>query len=287
MTAEIPLDKVTRTVTAIDEAMAAHWIPATLLMSLVGLIGFCGQILVSGRWRTPWTITALRAALATGFAPMNSMWLDELGWWKNLLTDWNRVAMLVKPDLLIPLHAADMVPFTDASGGSKGGAGAVFGKYWQAFLFTREETSILPICDLEGLVSVLWITEVCERWPEQIAGKRFMAWNDNTTFVGAVNDHKSNSPCLAFLLGILHDLMARFSFDLRLKWVKSAENVAADAASREDWERFYEFMQSVGIKRADMVRIPLQASRRNSLTSKMMSMRLLKTAVQPELSPLE
>jgi hypothetical protein len=145
MTAEIPLDKVTRTVNAIDEAMASSWVPASLMMSLVGLIGFCGQVLVSGRWRTPWTITALRTAVSSGFAPMNSMWLDELGWWKNLLTKWNRVAVMVKPDLLLPLHAADKAPFTDASGGSRGGAGAVFGKFWQAFLFTEEETRLLPI----------------------------------------------------------------------------------------------------------------------------------------------
>ena len=145
MTAEIPLDKVTRTMNAIDETMASSWVPASLMMSLVGLIGFCGQVLVSGRWRTPWTITALRTAVSSGFAPMNSMWLDELGWWKNLLTKWNRVAVMVKPGLLLPLHAADKAPFTDASGGSRGGAGAVFGKFWQAFLFTEEETRLLPI----------------------------------------------------------------------------------------------------------------------------------------------
>ena len=109
-----------------------------------------------------------------------------------------------------------------------------------------------------------------------------MAWCDNMTFVGAVNGHKSSAPTLAFLLGYLHDLMARFSFDLRLKYVKSAENVAADAASREDWVRFYSFMESVGYARADMVRIPVQASLRTSLTSKMMSMRSLKTAMESE-----
>ena len=52
---------------------------------------------------------------------------------------------MVKPDLLLPLHAADKAPFTDASGGSRSGAGAVFGKFWQAFLFSEEETRLLPI----------------------------------------------------------------------------------------------------------------------------------------------
>ena len=136
-------------------------------------------------------------------------------------------------------------------------------------------------------MSVLWITEVYERWPEQIAGRRFMAWCDNTTFVGAVNDHKSNAPGLAFLLGVLHELMARFSFDLRLKYVASKLNVAADAASREDWVRFYSFMKSVGFPKADLVRIPVQDSLRHSLTSKLMSMNLLKMAVRQEPKPQE
>ena len=228
-------------------------------------------------------VGGLRTASVQGYAPMNSFWLDELQWWMDLLTHWNRKSLFLSPELLIPTHAVEFAPFTDASGSeANAGAGAVFGKYWQAFLFTREEAKILPICDLEGVVSVLWLTEVCHRWPEQIAGKRFMAWCDNTTFVGAVNGHKSSAPTLAFLLGYLHDLMARFSFDLRLKYVKSAENVAADAASREDWVRFYSFMESVGYARADMVRIPVQASLRTSLTSKMMSMRSLKTAMESE-----
>ena len=254
----------------------------------MGLLGFVGQVLVSGRWRVPWTINSLRLSVVRGFAPMNGYWVEELEWWKSLLTDWNRKSLVLNPELLIPTHAADMAPFTDASGSeANGGAGAVFGKFWMAFLFTKEETATLPICDLEGVVSVLWLQEVCERWPEEIAGKRFMAWCDNTTFVDCVNNHKSSVPTLSYLLLVLHDLMARYSFELRLKYVKSADNVAADAASREEWKKFFDFMFSVGFPKTDLVRIDLQESRRISLTSKMMSMRLLKTAMLSEPKPAD
>ena len=52
----------------------------------------------------------------------------------DLLTHWNRKSLFLSPELLIPTHAAEFAPFTDASGSeANAGAGAVFGKYWQAF----------------------------------------------------------------------------------------------------------------------------------------------------------
>lgn len=53
-------------------------------------------------------------------------------------------------------------------------------------------------------------------------------------------------PSLALLLGELHRLMAKFSFDLRLEYVKSKDNVAADALSRLDFDTFFTFMTSKG-----------------------------------------
>ena len=206
--------------TAIDAALDQAWIAADEVQSLVGLLGFCGQVLIPGRWRMTWSIMALRAAVHRGFAPMNSFWLDELGWWKNLLSNWNRVALMVPPEWLIPMHACDSSPFTDASGSeAEGGAGAVFGNHAMKFLFNKEELTWLPICDLEGLACVLWIWVICTHWPEKISGMRFEAWCDNQSFCGAVNSHKSPAPSLQILLDILHDLQARYSFDLRLEYV--------------------------------------------------------------------
>ena len=73
-------------------------------------------MLVSGRWRMPWTVIALRTASVQGYAPMNSFWLDELQWWMDLLTHWNRKSLFLSPELLIPTHAVEFAPFTDASG---------------------------------------------------------------------------------------------------------------------------------------------------------------------------
>jgi hypothetical protein len=260
---------------------------ADAVQSLLGLLGFCGQVLVVGGWRVPWTVLALRVAVSRGFAPMNSFWKSELEWWLELLRGWDgpMVALLVEVEWLIPAHSADVGFFTDASrelSTHSGGAGAIFGKLAMQFDFTADEIEHLEICDTEGLVLVLWLTMLLGKQGtrDRIVGKRFVTWCDNQSFLGAVNAHKSNAPTLAFLLGILHRLQARYSFDLVVKYVKSADNVAADAASRRDWERFYSFMSSVGISRDDVVWLPVQETLRSSWSSELRSMRIAQHAMK-------
>lgn len=282
-TAEVPQDKVEKTKLALEAIRGSQWVGADKVMSLLGLIGFCSQVLVPGGWRTCWTVVALRIAVHHGHAPMNGYWQAELDWWRRLLMDWNRVAMMVPQVWLEPENAAHLAPFTDASRtvgedgrAVSGGAGAVFGVLAMQFDFTADEIECLPICDLEGLVHVLWLKMLCERCPEQITGKRFVTWCDNQAFVGAVNDHKSNKPTLAFLLEMLHELMARYSFDVRINFVASEDNVAADAASRGEWRRFYAYMQeTVGVTKSDIVMLPVQEHARSLWSLKLRSMRTL------------
>ena len=225
---------------------------------------------------------ALRVAAKGGFAPMHQEWHGELEWWKSMLERWNRVALIV-PDVWRDPGMADwQSPFTDASralgsGGEVrgGGAGAVFGRYAMHFVFTDDEIEWLPICDTEGLVLVLWLTWICTQFPGSISGARFRMWCDNQSFTNAVNARRSNAPTLAFLLGVLHDLQARFSFDIRVDYVRSEDNVAADAVSRQDWGRFYEYMESIGFSPSDVLWVPVQEDLRSCWSSKLRSMRIL------------
>ena len=286
MTASIPEDKVDRTVAAVRQAREQGWVGVVDVMSLLGLLGFCGQVLVCGKWRTPWTVLALRGSVKNGFAQMHSGWDGELAWWEELLTHWNRVALLVPRVWKNPGMDDWQAPFTDASralGGRRevrgGGAGAVFLNYAMHFAFTDEEIEWLPICDTEGLVLVLWLEYLCREHTGSIAGTRFWMWCDNQTFMKAVNARRSKAPTLAFLIDRLHMLQAEFSFDLRVKYVASEQNVAADAASRGDWDRFYAHMSSVGFTRDDIEWVPVQETLRSSMSSKLRSMRMLQGAL--------
>jgi hypothetical protein len=290
-TMSIPADKVRKTVRAIEESLVVDWVPLKQLLSLFGLLVFCGQVLIPGRWKLAWVVQALRVAVKKGFAPMNSFWQQELVWWVTLLKSWNKVAMMVPRQWLIPAHANDRSPFTDASGGeAEGAAGAVFGRMAMAFSFSKEELQILPICDLEAMVAVLWLWFIGKTNPELLAGKRFESWCDNKSWVGAVNKHKSSCVTFAFLLDEVHHLQAKYSFDWRLEYVESERNVAADAVSRLDWERFYEFMQSVGYGKADIVWTSahdLQESPRNSWSLQMRQRRLLEKRMHQQQSDPE
>jgi uncharacterized membrane protein len=63
MTAAVPDDKVERTLGMVEKVLQETWVPVMDVMSLLGLLVHCGQILVSGSWNTAWTVNALRAGV--------------------------------------------------------------------------------------------------------------------------------------------------------------------------------------------------------------------------------
>ena len=114
---------------------------------------------------------ARRQAKLKKYAQMHETWKQELLWWRALLTHWNGVAFIVPLHKLVPKHAAEFSPFTDASRSVKklrGGAGAVFRNYYQLFRFTADEIRTLTIMDLEALTLILWLHTICTICPIRI-----------------------------------------------------------------------------------------------------------------------
>jgi len=91
------------------------------------------------------------------------------------------------------------------------------------------------------MVAVMWLEHICTHHPEKISGKRFVGRCDNKPFVDAVNNRHSTFPACAYLLSEIHQLQARFSFDYQLIYIKSKENIGADALSRDDFDDFFHF----------------------------------------------
>lgn len=130
---------------------------------------------------------------------------------------------------------------------------------------------------------------ICELWPEEVAGKRFEAWCDNQGFCWAVISHKSPIASMDLLLKQLHKLQAKFSFDLRLEYVESKKNVAADALSRGTMRVFYESMGSIGYNRDDIAwfDVDVRASPRSCWSSEMVRRRRFVQSMRQEQSTVE
>jgi hypothetical protein len=240
----IPEAKVLKALDKIAAVRRDAWTSHKQLEEMVGILNWIGSILAPSGCRLPFAINTLKAALRYGRARVSRELSDELDWWEDLLAKWNRRAVVLEPAWTIPAHAADHAPFTDASRSLKrGGAGGIFRHYFFAWSWSIEELEELNIMELEGLTHVLWLRWICNNLPGLVAGKRFMSRCDNMGFVDATKKGRSTVPSISFLLNQLHELQALFSFEIQLEFVASEDNTAADAASRQQWNRFYNFMR--------------------------------------------
>lgn len=277
MYCSVPEDKVIKASNAINVALDTHWVLAEHCQVLLGILTFHGRILLAGKWHLSFSVQGLKLACEQGVAPMVDMWDIELRWWLQLLRAWNRASVIIPRQVTSYEEVAFDVPLTDASRSKQrltGGAGAVFKHFYMMFKFTAREVAHLNIMELEGVVVVLWLTWLCEQHPSEMKGKRFLALCDNDPFVVAVNDRHSTIPTIAFLLGKIHNLMSRYSFDFRLRYIKSKDNVCADALSRDDMRTYHSYMRdNFNLSPSQLVCVPVQKLNRNSFTSSLISMR--------------
>ena len=128
---------------------------------------------------------------------------------------------------------------------------------------------------LEGLAVVLWLEWICDNHVELIQGRRIRPWCDNEAFVRASERGRSARPAIEFLIGRLEMLQAQFSFKVWLRWVPSADNSIADAASRGQWDRLFSEMSAAGhdLFNAGLLQVSDQLQpRRWSLSSTMRSL---------------
>ena len=236
---------------------------------LLGLLNWISTVLVSGRFHMAQVVSARRAAAKYKGMVVSKGLQSECQWWWDVVTRWNRVAIMLPPKHVIsPFTMADS-PATDAAGGSRGGGGGFFAGLWTAVRFSAYEIANLDIMELEAMTYCIFLKMLIDRDPNLVMGRRFLARNDNQPWVAACNGNDSNKPAIAVLLAWLHELMALYSFVAVLEWIPSAKNVGPDALSRGDRRRFLQAASDSGFPPSSLVF--LQMPRRTSLVSKMIS----------------
>jgi hypothetical protein len=282
----IPEAKIRKAVTRATDILSRQWVDVKTLETTIGILTWIGSILVKAGSHLAFSNTTLKAALRRSPARVSVGLRNELEWWLTLLSKWNRRAVIFEPAWTIPAHAADQAPFTDASRSLRcGGAGGVFKHFYFAWSWSLPELECLDIMELEGLAHVLWLRWICYEHPSLVAGKRFISRCDNGAFVAATKKGRSSYPTIAFLLNQLHELQCLFSFEIQLVFVSSEENVAADAASRQQWDRFFNFMEhTANIPRERLVQVP-NLPERFSWSSRMMRLKSWARDTLPPRSP--
>jgi hypothetical protein len=152
-------------------------------------------------------------------------------------------------------------------------------QYYQAWAFNPTEIRELHIMELEGFALVVWLEYLVRVHPAEFSGKRYIIRCDNDPFVVAVNSRKSNRPAIALLIGIIHHWSALYHFDLRLVYIKSADNIGADALSRGNLPDYFDFMfSSYNISQEECIRGPVRREYRSWLSSAMRQSKLSPTA---------
>ena len=155
---------------------------------------------------------------------------------------------------------------TQLAASTAGGGGGFFAGLWTAVKFSQYEIDNLDIMELEAMTYCIFLKMLIDRDPSLVTGRRFVARNDNQPWVAACNGNDSSKPAIAILLAWLHELMALYSFSVELEWIKSADNIAADALSRGDRRRFLQFAADSGFSSSLVF---LQMPRRSLLVSRM------------------
>ena len=134
--------KVAKTLALIGSVEHAQCIDAKRARELHGMLQFVGRVLVSGRYHLSWTVNALRIAESVGKCVVRSEHRREWAWWREVVSTWNRVAIVLPPIYATPSFSWQSSPTTDAAvsrSARSGGGGGFFNGLYTHFRFTQRE----------------------------------------------------------------------------------------------------------------------------------------------------
>jgi hypothetical protein len=180
--ASIPPGKIAKIKKYLDEVLDAKLGASKDLRfweELLGVLNWISSVLVSGRFHLAQVVSARRAAAKYKGMIVTKGLQSECQWWWNVVTRWNRVAILLPPKHVVsPFSLADS-PATDAAGGAGGGGGGFFAGLWTAVKFSAYEVANLDIMELEAMTYCIFLKMLIDRDPHLVMGRRFLARNDN------------------------------------------------------------------------------------------------------------
>jgi len=250
----VRLDKV---LAKLEDVKERSFMLRSEFASLVGLLSFCASCAPASRVFMRRMFAALRRSHGR-FLRLDRGLKADVSFWLRFAPTQNGKSLMLEKEWI---EAEELRFWSDASGGANGGYGAAFqlpsgdweyfGGLWREF---GVDTSEMHISQLEMLAAAM----AFDTWGEHLSRKRVVTRCDNESSVYTINSLSGGGGATtdAGMLVVAREIYficAKHSFMTRSKWIGTKLNVLADAASRADWRRFFEYAKSeFGVDRSAM-----------------------------------
>ncbi|XP_034784462.1 uncharacterized protein LOC117409148 [Acipenser ruthenus] len=237
--ASLPLAKLQRLLSLINNFQISSFIKKRDLLSLLGHFNFAIRIIPQGR-----TFISRLLALSSTVKNMNSHVKisaearKDIKMWISLLSNWNGLSLFYDDFISAP-H--DLALFTDASSIGFGGflVPEWFSSTWPP------EIQLLPLQKKStALLEIYPIAVAAALWGHQWSRKSILFFSDNKPTVHIINKGRSSSPLIMRLLRRLIWSSVSLNFLIQARHLPGTHNNAADALSRLQVAKFRQLVPS-------------------------------------------
>ena len=204
------------------------------LRSLVGKLQHASKVVRPGRTFLRRMFELLKGSRrCRPLIRLNAAFRSDLAWWHTFLKHWNGVSILESYWVGPPDHHL----FTDAAGTM--GCGAWSGSHWFQYHWFQYLWPPIFAGRSIAVKELLPIVLACIVWGHVWRHQSVLAHCDNQSVVEVVNSGYSKDGELMHLLRSLFFIMANLQISLRVVHIPGADNIGADAISRDYLIRFH------------------------------------------------
>lgn len=226
----LPLEKVQRCVTEIEDLISRKKARLKKLQSIIGLLNFACQVVLPGR-----AFLRRLINLTIGYKALHH-WIqikpavEDLKVWLHFLKNHNGKIFFVD-EQYISNHEVDL--YTDSSGSL--GFGALFGKCWFSGTWSQWWLN-QNITTLELYPIVLAL----EIWGHLLTNKRLRLFTDNIALVYILTKQTAKEEAVMILMRRLVFTCLKNNIVLEAKHVLGRNNLLCDLLSRRQVEKFFQ-----------------------------------------------
>lgn len=234
MEARLPIEKINRIQTFIQDILAKTSVTKRELLQLLGHFNFAAQVVRPGRAFTSYLIAVSTTVKQLHYhVRLSKQSKEDLRMWLHFLKQWNGVSVFYESKLT---SNADFELYTDAA--STTGYGGYFQGRWFAEQWSDELQAWTNQPLSMAFRELYPIVVAALLWGTMWTGKRILFHCDNAAVVEIINKRRSSDLPISSLVRTLCFCAATNNFDIYSCHVPGTNNVIADSLSRFQFDRF-------------------------------------------------